>query len=425
MLLQLGAEHGLTLFEIGSIMYREDRGIDAPVQESKLEKIVSSCLDAALTVAGEQGVADLVSSTLAGLDLAPAAGGKLARQGSQGNTPLMGPSSPAMSPPSPGGGPAARGTTGGGLFEPPPPFTLDPLSESEQEVDGDALTRSHCASREGLFARQLSGDEREGLGRSAQESPPPGTPAMYPQHSPVPKLKQTTGQSYRGGTKLRQRTSAALASLHREGSDPQDRGEGAIFSRPGLAANSTWSSELENAFRRQSTNQLKEFLLKNFPERAAEVAKRRAERAAAGDAPPLSKAMSPKREEDTSLASALPKVLPDDDGCWMQPEKAAGVRQERAETAPDGFGFQPTVRAAEPPPAAPQPPTISEAAEPTSSPSAAAAPPAAAATDELPKRKYIPPQLRKRLEREAAEAAAAAAAAAAGEADKSADRQDE
>lgn len=284
----------------------------------------------------------------------------------------------------------------------PPPFTLDPHSESDEGED--SLLRNHCHS--GTFQRQMSGDE--GGRHSAQESPPPGTPAMHPQHTPTPKPKHTTGQSYRGGTKLRQRTSAALAALHREEGDKSTE-EGAIFARAGMRG-SDWSPELEQAFRRQINTQLISYLRKHFPEAAERAAKAREqrteraaeherERAATGPcASPPSKVM-PSKQEDICLANALPKVMPEE-GPWMQGDKKPqAARTESAPSPSTGSGGYPASTPAAPP---------TQSAPASSQPA-----PAAAAAAEPPKRRYIPPQLRKRMEREAQEAQEAAEAAAA------------
>lgn len=390
-LLQQGAAHGLNLAEIGSIMYREDRGIDAPLLKSKLEQIIANCLDAALTVSGEKAAADAVSSTLAGLDLAPS--GKIVRQGdgSSGTTPQIGPSSPVFSAASPG----ACGPMVG--WEPPPPFSLDQNSESDAPQDG--FDRRHTVSG---FIRQLSGDE--GL-TSAKESPPPGTPAMHPKETPTPKPIRASGQSYRG-TQIRQRTSAALAALHREGEDTE--AEGAIFARPGLRG-SDWSPELEKAFRRQISSEIARYITKHFPH----AAKPGAAAAAGADpaaengspAPPSPVAAAPaKREEekeeepesddDTSLASAFPPGSLED-GPWLRALKAAPA------TGKPGCD------------------TISEADDEDGSPKgqtqrkqdeAAVAPPKPSPG------KYVPPHIR-RAQAAAAEAAAAEAAATAAAAD--------
>ncbi|CAK9066357.1 unnamed protein product [Durusdinium trenchii] len=69
MLLQKGAEHGLTLHQIGLIMYREDRCSEdeSPVQPSVLEKMITRCVDSALAAVGEGH--GTVSSTVESLDL--------------------------------------------------------------------------------------------------------------------------------------------------------------------------------------------------------------------------------------------------------------------------------------------------------------------------------------------------------------------
>ncbi|CAE8663972.1 unnamed protein product, partial [Polarella glacialis] len=135
-LLQVGAEHGLTLYEIGTILYREDRETDdVKLQKSKLEHVIESCLDAALAVAGDGPSRSGVSATLSGLDLQtsrPSCRQVMSRQSSGPKddykmTPLFGPSSPFSSPLST----SPMGLDGRELA--PPPLSLDGLSESDKD----------------------------------------------------------------------------------------------------------------------------------------------------------------------------------------------------------------------------------------------------------------------------------------------------
>jgi len=286
-LLQIGAEHGLTLYEIGTIIYRIDRGGDAPVQKSKLEQLVEYSLDAALTVAGDGLAADAVSSTLAGLDLVTSrqlGTQRMSRQvsvgaGEVGFTPHLGPSSPISSPVS---------TSPAGL-DMPPPFSLDGLSESDSQDPVDLTASMHAGA-----TRDTKRDETD----SSMPTPSKQTPKPF-------------RQSYKaGGTKLRQRTSAALVAMHREGEGAEEHRS--IFSRTGLRG-SDWSPELEKAFKRSITAELAGFIRKNFQRRGAPQA---LGSSSTVDSEPsqrieLEKANVESDEDSppsTSLASAFPRA---------------------------------------------------------------------------------------------------------------------
>merc|ERR1712232_910968 len=62
MLLQIDAECGLTLYEIGTILYRVDQGSDLPTKRSRLEHIIDNCLDIAIAIAGDESAFASASS---------------------------------------------------------------------------------------------------------------------------------------------------------------------------------------------------------------------------------------------------------------------------------------------------------------------------------------------------------------------------
>eukprot|EP00931_Biecheleriopsis_adriatica_P061312 TRINITY_DN36865_c0_g1_i1.p1 TRINITY_DN36865_c0_g1~~TRINITY_DN36865_c0_g1_i1.p1 ORF type:complete len:1123 (-),score=232.61 TRINITY_DN36865_c0_g1_i1:29-3364(-) len=277
-LLQIGADHGLTLYEIGTILYREDRGSDSdgPVQLSKLEQIISSCLDAALAVAGHGAGVTSVSSTLSGLDLQtsrPACRQVMSRQTSGGNDGL-----PVASfcPSSPFSSPLSIAAVSNGVDMEPPQLMLDGLSESDEPESPDRIQ---------------GGPPLDGavLAKAVEAQVPSST-----RQTPRP-----VRGSYKHGTaRLRQRTSAALVASHREGEGGD--ASSSIFARPNLGG-SEWSPELEKAFRRHLELELTEFIRKRFPPGGRSSSPRND---ALGE-----KSLTPV---DTSLASALPIVMPDD-----------------------------------------------------------------------------------------------------------------
>lgn len=390
-LLQVGAEHGLTLYEIGTILYRVDRGSDAPVQKSKLEQLIEHSLDTALTVAGEGLAADSVSSTLAGLDLNTSrrTGGKLSQALGGGrksstdilSTPLNGPSSPIASPLS---------TLPAGM-DMPPPFSLDGLSDSEELDSGDVVRPlQSTASR---IKAPEDGDFQ----------------------SDLRKTPRTFRQSYKtGGTKLRTRSSA-LAAKHNEGDD----GMNSIFYRPGLRP-SDWTPELEKTFKRHLASQMMGFVRKNFrssasnfpdcrqttsatdeeeSEKLANECNGGRDDARSGNIASEREENSPTADRDTSLASAFPSIPFDDDPptlprpdtpakrLYVPPHvrRAAEAAAAKNETTDDGAKNE-TENS-----------TVSEASAPTQACSAASSeeesPPPV--LQKLPARPhYVPPQRR-------------------------------
>jgi len=385
-LLQLGADHGLTLYEIGTIMYRIDRGTDAPVQRSKLEHLIEHSLDMALTVAGDGPAANAVSSTLAGLDLNTSrqiSGAKFSRQYSGCGTnimltPMLGPSSPISSP-----------LCTSPMLDDPPPYSLDGgfgTSDSEYGGNMDFSLVEKRESAPALSSRSTAGkvDEPAGEGRAPRQTPRTSTQ----------RTSLRTGSSYRigGGTKLRHRTSAALVAMHREGEGGRETPS--IFSRPGLRG-SDWSPELEKMFKTYVTNEIAGYIKKNFRKPISRQTSgtftedsQKKEKKEADDVP---------EENDTSLASAfgrMPSSLEDTD------ETPSSTRSAAPEPAPEGEapkGEAPAKKAYVPPhlrrlasgagagePSAVLPPEGDE------EPAPVFAPPA-----RPPPVKYVPPQQRR------------------------------
>uniref|UniRef100_A0A7S4VM37 PPM-type phosphatase domain-containing protein n=2 Tax=Alexandrium monilatum TaxID=311494 RepID=A0A7S4VM37_9DINO len=193
------------------------------------------------------------------------------------------------------------------------------------------------------------------------------------------KTAKTFRGTYIAGTsKIRGRTSAALAHQQGEGKDAQ----GSIFSRPHLQG-SDWPPELEKVFRRHINAELYEYIRKAFRRNAAREADGAADRPAASvpaaEVPPeggaAPAALSARR--DVSLASALPEVMPPDRPVLASPRPLAPEAPARQRYVP------PHLRQA------------------------------SAEVKEAPRQKYVPPFMRRAAERAAAEAAVAEAAEAA------------
>lgn len=272
-LLQIGAEKGLTLYEIGTLLYREDRGSEEPasVHQSKLEQMISGCVDAALAAVGD---GPAVSSMLSGLDLQTSKPAcrqvmTLARQTSQGEkssqfTPMLCPSSPFSSP-------LSTVTTGNAEKE-IPQLSLDGLSDSD--TPGSPINQLQGQGH------ASKGDVQTGAADKAEASA---------RQTPRP-----FRGSFRAGTaRLRQRPSAALVASHREdvGGDPQ----ASIFARPGISP-SAWLPEMEKAFRRHLALELSEYMRQHYP----------ASRRSSTDREESARSEKCKSPVDTSLASALP-----------------------------------------------------------------------------------------------------------------------
>lgn len=404
-LLQIGAEFGLTLFEIGTIMYREDRGSDFPTQPSKLEQVIQTCLDSALAVAGDGTAAGATSATLMGLDLQSCTrslgAGRLVRQVSGGDadirttlmTPQLRPASPLTSPlstsPS-GAGPGAEPSPAQ-----PPYLSLDGLDDLDSPNSPDVVVPPVNI----VVERADSGRTPEdGLRKSAKSFRKTGT------------------------SKLRGRSS--VVNQNGEGKDT-----GSIFSRPHLQG-SDWPPDLEKAFRRHINAELTEYIRKAFkktpthtdadttkaptdkaPESSTEATTKEAHDSQLGAEPckPL--------QREVSLASALPHVLPPDRPILLSPPESPRPSKplyvpphlrrasaKAAETGPElaepsvSNGVAGNDHEAPLPPTVPEQPAIPEQG------------PLNLPAQDAP-RKYVNPFMRKAAERAAAEAAAAEAAA--------------
>ena len=236
-LLQKGASHGLSLQQIGLIMYREDRCSEdeAPVQPSILEQLVSRCVDSALAAVGDAH--GTVSSTVESLDLLS-----------------LRPTSPIR-----------RQVSGGGEFGPPSaPFTPSPLPSP-------MFRPASAGPAAGLNTDflPLDGDEFE-FARAASPDPRGDHDGREPNHEddsqspddPVG-LRRMRGSAARHRQHLSVRPSAlrGASGASREGAGKD--ASTAIFARPHLDG-SKWSNDMEQAFKRHFADQLEAYLKKHF-----------------------------------------------------------------------------------------------------------------------------------------------------------------
>eukprot|EP00913_Durusdinium_trenchii_P017117 g16098.t1 len=285
MLLQKGAEHGLTLHQIGLIMYREDRCSEdeSPVQPSVLEKMITRCVDSALAAVGEGH--GTVSSTVESLDLdSIRACSPIRRQVSPGHSFPACPSplpSPMISP--------AVCNFKADLHLPPlddaddefdlqcteigalslwnrfstnqndTPVPPGPGIGLGTELDGRGLTL------DGLRARKVEAITMDGAATTRTPSP-----------DETVALRKVRGSAARHRQHLSVRPSALGASgASREGSGKD--ASSAIFARPNLdgtrlsirsfmklLCGSKWSHRLEQAFKRHFEVQLTDYFKKHF-----------------------------------------------------------------------------------------------------------------------------------------------------------------
>ncbi|CAJ1329007.1 unnamed protein product [Effrenium voratum] len=240
MLLQKGAEHGLTLHQIGLIMYREDKcsDDDTPVQPSIMEKMISRCVDSALAVCGR--ATGTVSSTLDSLDLLQVrVPSPLRRQ-------VSGDESYAPSPlPSP-------------MFS--PAICKLPQEELEFSLDGFELD----ADQQIEFARAVSpdcrGDHSPGhdLGRETQHEDQTDEPV---------------GRRKMRGSAARHRSRLSARGSVRSGASTEGSGKDAstaIFARPRLDG-SNWPERMEEVFKRHLNQQLTDYFKKYFSARSKTI----------------------------------------------------------------------------------------------------------------------------------------------------------
>jgi len=278
-LLQIGAEHGLTLYDIGTLLYRVDRCSDAPVQLSVLERLIENSVDAAVASAGDGHVAaGTGSATLSGLDLITSRRAPSQKSGSgvdrdPGLTPQLGPSSPFSS---------SMSTSPHGGVDIPPHLSLDGLSESDTPPSPSVVLPS-------------AGSVKDDLAN------PDATPFRR-QTSTSQSRRHPSGKTV-SSVRLRQRTSAALIAAHGEGAGRDI--QGAIFARPHLQP-SDWTVEMERVFRRLITSSITEHVRKHFQRPAPSDVSTADE----GTATQLVPDDAAQRVEVTSLASAFPSVLP-------------------------------------------------------------------------------------------------------------------
>mmetsp|Transcript_71468 Transcript_71468/g.155227 ORF Transcript_71468/g.155227 Transcript_71468/m.155227 type:complete len:899 (+) Transcript_71468:49-2745(+) len=236
LLLQLGAEHGLTPYEIGTLLYREDRAFDLPVQPSPLEKIIESCLDIAITIAGDGSMPRGVSTTLSGLDLQTS---HTSATGTRSNAKYFTDSADSKAMLTPQLGPASP-------TPPSPRLCLSPLN----------IPRASTVPAEGppdLLLDGCSGSDTPKV-KVTFKADTAITDRGQSIRTQVPALRSSVSKrAHKAG-------SAKVWQRHREG---QGRDAKGIFARRDLPA-SSWSAALEKAFTRHVTLAITDLIRKTF-----------------------------------------------------------------------------------------------------------------------------------------------------------------
>eukprot|EP00927_Polykrikos_kofoidii_P053952 TRINITY_DN48464_c0_g1_i1.p1 TRINITY_DN48464_c0_g1~~TRINITY_DN48464_c0_g1_i1.p1 ORF type:complete len:1206 (+),score=208.96 TRINITY_DN48464_c0_g1_i1:125-3742(+) len=327
-LLKIGAKHGLTLYDIGTIMYREDRGSDIPVQKSALEQIINNSLDLLMAIAADGLGRGSTSSTLSGLDLhttrtmsfgchkafkrqsSSAADKQVAR------TPQLGPSSPLSSPLS----------TSPHAMEMPPHLALDGRDSDDLDTDHSAddggefgsllSTGRSAAGRSGTKDRQAAETQGGREVPGGEENSKPADQGHKHEHASAARWHlEARQQFFKGGGTLsrvtRGSTASSLVAAHRErdGKDVQ----GSIFGRPGLTP-SDWTPGLEKAFRHHLTAALLDHVKRKFKKSPL----------------PETRPTDDSPRESSDLKSAFPSFLPSesDDFFWHREEPEQDVEEE-------------------------------------------------------------------------------------------------
>lgn len=254
-LLKFGADRGLTLHQIGQILYREDPDDgDGTHKPSVLEGIISRCVESALAAIGQSS--GTASSTVESLDLLsswrPEAKG-LRRQVSGGGGQDHHPS-PLPSPNIGPGRPPTEGT-----------FTLLESGES------DSFELSRAASPDGMgISMQLDGRPMSSGEQSGNEQIPTmdieSKEDSQDELAEARRRRRGTAGRYRHHLSVRP-SAARVAAKEGSGSDASS----GIFAIPGRGG-FQWPSRLEKAFFRHLTVELCRYIDKHFPA-AAETAR--------------------------------------------------------------------------------------------------------------------------------------------------------
>jgi len=255
-LLKFGAERGLTLHQIGQILYREDPDDgDGTHKPSVLEGIISRCVESALAVMGQSS--GTASSTVESLDLLssfrPEARG-LRRQVSGGGGQDHRPS-PL---PSPNIGPGRPPTEG--------------IFTALESGESDSFELSRAASPDGNgISMQLDGRPMSSGEQSGNEQIP--TFDIEPKEDSQDELAEArrrrrgTAGRYRHHLSVRP-SAARVAAKEGSGSDASS----GIFAIPGRGG-FQWGSKLEKAFSRHVTVELCRYIDKHFPAAEAVTAR--------------------------------------------------------------------------------------------------------------------------------------------------------
>jgi len=261
-LLQIGAEHNLSLHSIGSVMCREDR--DSP-SVSKLEEIIENCLETALAAVGDE-VLGCGSKTLSGLDLQSSTGVGTRPTSKRSEAPYtpVASAAPAPSVPECEPLPCAKEFTSS-----PPGSPFSARTEVTPPCADRALDSYYSLSDDGGPVRDsrtlLSIRSTEETHRDSQVSPSSSLAAS----GDTPTMRSRKMASYKGTTSALKMRATTLAASERKGArrEVQER----IFSRQDHQGNETvtWTPDLERVFRRHIEDALTTYI-KKYSRRKAE-----------------------------------------------------------------------------------------------------------------------------------------------------------
>jgi len=253
-LLQLGAEHGLTLHQLGQILYREDPDDgDGTPKPSVLEGIISRCKESALAAIGQSS--KTASSTLQSLDLQSAGQNSRMRRQISGGGQDASVGNPYSPMPSPMISPAT--------CHMPNEVTFTLLDSGESDTldfsrttspDNRGAASSTCDGRP-VSSGEQSGNEHPSF--ELQEENPDDMEGFG-------RRRRDTAGRYRPHLSVRP-SAARVAAKEGTGNDASN----GIFAIPGRSS-SQWPPKLEQAFKRHLTVQLIDYIKRHFP--AAEAA---------------------------------------------------------------------------------------------------------------------------------------------------------
>lgn len=258
-LLQLAVEHGLTLYDVGTIMYREDPHAN-DVQPSALEQIIEKSLDVAIVIAADSSAANAVSPALSSLDLQTCrscgAGSNAASE------PLRSPPSFSrqISPFTPMSNVSAPTTS---------PLVPPQLTLPAAEFSADVATGStpFCALLAPFDLEEASMSSISTLGSSSQPLRTDRALSL----DDIDDLESQSQQFSKQGGGCRKsnlkayKNSAAPGVVAKRRIIHRERGSGhGIFTRHGLSGND-WTPAVERAYRTHVEAGIKAYLKKKFP----------------------------------------------------------------------------------------------------------------------------------------------------------------